>query len=359
MTMKAPTSPDQCVILVGGLGTRLGDLTGGRPKPLTLVAGRPFLDYILWHVRRMGFSKALLLAGHRAAQVQDYAASAADESLRVEVAVEPEPLGTGGALRFALDRLGDRFVLLNGDSLFDFNWVGLLSPPLAPGQARMALRFQPDATRYGVARLDGQRVVSFEDHGGPGGGLINGGVYGLTKAVAAGCPIKGSFEREVLPRLSAEGRLFGQVQRGFFLDIGVPEALVEAQAAVPESHRRGGVLVLLRSEAVLALAPGDQSPALGLARRIKAINDEGRFAFLYVEGAGASTGDQTAALAGALGRLASHLRLEGAFIDDVFFGLPAEAGDDALRMADLAGRLSRWPIRLEDLHPVRWPDPTG
>jgi NDP-sugar pyrophosphorylase family protein len=100
----------QCVILLGGLGTRLGDYTRETPKPLLPVAGRPFVDVLVGEALRRGFDDILLLAGYRSEVVERYAADLAarlPEGARVRVSVEPEPLGTGGALTQALHLLDD------------------------------------------------------------------------------------------------------------------------------------------------------------------------------------------------------------------------------------------------------------
>jgi len=103
--------PRQAVILAGGLGTRLGALTRETPKPLLPVAGKPFLDYLLWNLERHGFERVLFLLGYKAMRIIEHYGSGAGHSLaddaqrnprlEVEYAVETEPMGTGGALRQA------------------------------------------------------------------------------------------------------------------------------------------------------------------------------------------------------------------------------------------------------------------
>ena len=224
--MAAP-APEQCVILVGGLGARLGALSGGAPKPLTLVGGKPFLSYLLWHARRFGFRRVLLLAGHLAEAVTAFAADPQwTEGLKVEVVIEPEPLGTGGALRHAAHHLDDRFLFLNGDSVFDFNWLDLVALAAEHPGARVAmgLRHEADASRYGVVVAEGEHITGFQPRGDASGGLINGGVCLLDRSVALACPERGSFEQDVLPQLAAAGQIVGRAQQGFFLDIGVPRS---------------------------------------------------------------------------------------------------------------------------------------
>ena len=104
----------QCAILVGGLGTRLGALTSGTPKPMLPVAGVPFLRRLVDEVARFGFDEIVLLAGYRADAVRAHFATARCAA-RVRVVVEAQPLGTGGALRVAARELAPSFLLSNGD----------------------------------------------------------------------------------------------------------------------------------------------------------------------------------------------------------------------------------------------------
>src|SRR6202043_3314629 len=108
---------DQAVVLCGGPGTRLGTLTAAMPKPLLPVGGGPFLELVLWELVRSGVRRIVLLAGFEAERIVDYVAASPLKGrfdLTIEVAIEPSPAGTGGALWHARQRLDDRFFLLNG-----------------------------------------------------------------------------------------------------------------------------------------------------------------------------------------------------------------------------------------------------
>lgn len=363
--MTAAFAPDQCVILVGGLGTRLGALTQGLPKPLTAVGDRPFLSYLLWHARRFGFRRILLLAGHRGEAVRTFAADPRwTEGLDIEVIVEPEPLGTGGALHNALDRLDEQFLLLNGDSIFDFNWLDLhaLAVDHHSSQAAVALRYEPDASRYGLVERDGERVVALRERGGAKGGAINGGVYLLHRAVAAACPDHSSFERDVLPKLAREGRLVGRQEQGFFLDIGVPAALEAAQTHVPASLRRGAVF--FDRDGVLNVDHGytyqwDRFEWIErAAEAVKLANDSNLFAFLVTNQSGVARGYYDEVAVHALHKeMQRALRAIGAHLDDVRYCphhpeavTPGYASACSWRKPQpgmLLDLVSHWPVDLE------------
>ncbi len=219
----------QCVILVGGLGTRLGELTLETPKPLLPVRGRPFVEWLLLKARRNGFDRALLLAGHGVGALDAWLAGGVEARLGLLLAVnrEPQPLGTGGALVHAEAQLEDRFLLVNGDTWFDCDWADLAA---AEGEAVMALRRVAPADRYETVVLDGDRVTGLLPRDATlEEGLINGGVYALSRSVLKDISAPSSLEAALLPRLAREGRLHGRVCEGSFIDIGVPESYRAAQ----------------------------------------------------------------------------------------------------------------------------------
>ncbi len=317
-------APEQCIILVGGRGTRLGAMTADCPKPLLPVSGRPFLDELIWHAGRFGFGKVLLLAGYRAEKVLDYVRRRSpDARLRIEVVVEPEPLGTAGALSFAGDKLDPYFLLLNGDSLFDFNWLDLVSLFAGPAASliAMSLRWEADAFRFGVACLDGEHLTSFRDRGEAVGGLVNGGVYLATRDLLHHLPSKGSLERDVLPDLAKRGKVSGRVEEGFFLDIGTPGAYAAAQQLLPSNRIRPGLF--LDRDGVLNRDHGyvhridDFHWMPGAIDAVKAANDQHRFVFVITNQAGVARGYYTEAQVRRLHNDVQRVvRAHGAHIDD-------------------------------------------
>ncbi len=229
--------PSQAVILVGGRGRRLGPLTETCPKPLIEVAGRPFLDHLLDRVTAAGLGRIVLLAGHRGDRIVDRYDGTRRAGAEIGVVVEPAPLGTAGALRFAADRLETTFLMLNGDSLFDCGLAEFVAErPDGDWLGWLALRHLPDTGRAGVVDLDGARITAFRERGAPGvAGLSNAGIYLLRRDILTRVPQgPASLEREVFPALAAAGRLRGQCREGYFIDIGVPEDLTRARRDLGE-----------------------------------------------------------------------------------------------------------------------------
>ena len=125
-------------MLVGGLGTRLGALTANAPKPLLPCGDRPFLGWLLREFIRFGVEEFVLLTGHLSEQVEarvEELSALLPRAVRIIISREPARAGTGGAVFHARERLAERFLLCNGDSLFDCNLARLLSIGDADGSA--------------------------------------------------------------------------------------------------------------------------------------------------------------------------------------------------------------------------------
>lgn len=228
----------QAFILVGGKGTRLGQLTRTIPKPLLDIAeGRVFLDFVIEQLERQGFSEIVLLAGYLGDLVRQRYDGRRLGSAKLRVLTEPTEHGTGGALLTAREILKPRFLLLNGDSFFDINLRSLAAEATARDyEALLALHAADDASRYGTVDLAGERIVRFreKDPGSSGPGLINGGVYVLARSIIDRVrSLPCSIEAEVFPALAEEGKLAGIVRSGYFVDIGLPETLQRARQELP------------------------------------------------------------------------------------------------------------------------------
>jgi D-glycero-D-manno-heptose 1,7-bisphosphate phosphatase len=227
----------QAVILVGGLGTRLRELTENQPKPLLPVGGRLFLEWLLDNLARQGVNNVVLAIGHQAEAFLRWMARL-ESPLVIETFIEREPLGTGGALPLMRDQLEDSFFVLNGDTLFDASLHRVEKTLLESRKlVSVALRRVPDTARYGRVRLDGTDVVAFAEKSEGGAGIINGGIYAVRREAIDRLETPSSIETDLLPALVLEGALSGVVDEGFFIDIGLPETYQQAQTIVPEWWR--------------------------------------------------------------------------------------------------------------------------
>lgn len=288
----------QAVVLVGGRGTRLGDLARNAPKPLLPIAGdKPFLDFLLENIARHGVKEILLLAGHLADMVEDRYQGASIRGATVHVTREPSPAGTAGALTYAKDRLDDVFLMSNGDSILDMNYLALAEKVTSAVDGALALRKVPDVRRYAHVDLQDGRIVGFheKDETAAGAGLISGGVYVLRKSIldrikALPC----SIEVDIFTHLASEGRLAGLPVEGYFLDIGLPETLGEARREMPDALRRRAVF--FDRDGTINVDEGythkvEKLQFLpGVVEAIRAVNDAGALAIVVTNQSGLARG---------------------------------------------------------------------
>jgi D,D-heptose 1,7-bisphosphate phosphatase len=320
---------DQAVILCGGLGSRLGDLTRDTPKPLLPVGDTPFLQLLIQEITRYGVDRFVLLAAFRSEQIQFFADTVAERigrDIEVTVSIEPDRAGTGGALFHARDQLDEVFYLFNGDSILDTPLdavADLMDRPDA--QCAIALRHLPEAGRYGVCDLEGDRIVTFGRKADPAEpAWINGGVYVMRRALIDQLAPQSSLEEDLLTKVAKAGQMYGLRIDGFFLDIGVPEDFARAQSAVPEFRTRPAIF--FDRDGVLNLDHGHVGTVErfewveGAREAVALANARGFYAFLITNQAGIAKGHYDLEDYGVLYR---HIQLElgkaGARLDDARF----------------------------------------
>jgi D-glycero-alpha-D-manno-heptose 1-phosphate guanylyltransferase len=216
-----------CIVLAGGLGTRLRSAVPDLPKCLASIAGEPFLKWQLHSLAERGVERFVLALGHGAENVLESLKEPWARDLSIETVIERELLGTGGAARFALDRIGlDEALIANGDTFLGGSLNTMLTPlDLAVGELmRIATVQVLDRTRFGGVAVDAaQRVTAFLEKGQTGAGPINAGLYRIHRR-ALDCEDRDSFsmETQVMPHLVAKNALQARELSGPFIDIGVP-----------------------------------------------------------------------------------------------------------------------------------------
>lgn len=223
---------DEAIILAGGFGTRLRGIVDDVPKPLAAVAGRPFLAWLLDRLAAGGMRRCILATGYMADSIEQRI-GARWNGMDIVYSVEPEPLGTGGAIRLAASLLqGDGAHVLNGDTLLEYAPAALEAAARDAGSPMaMALALVDDVARYGAVDIIDGRAVAFREKGETGLGWINAGCYFLGDETLAVLPQGAfSFEREVLQPRAASGEVAVCTTTAGFIDIGVPEDYRRAQS---------------------------------------------------------------------------------------------------------------------------------
>jgi mannose-1-phosphate guanylyltransferase len=224
------------LLLCAGLGTRLRPLTEERPKPLVPVMGRPLASYAMTRLATAGVRHIVANTHHLGEQVLPALAPFAQKlNLALETVHEPELLGTGGAIRNVLSRVGDEpFYVYNGDilALPDLTAARALHDRLG-ASFTMVLREDPRAAKLGAIEVDADgRVVRMLDEGAapdrPVRRCLFTGVYIVSPRIADDLPEKGCIVRHTLRRLLARGEtVAGFVDTGLWHDLGTLDAYVD------------------------------------------------------------------------------------------------------------------------------------
>lgn len=211
----------QAIILCGGLGTRLKSVISGIPKPMAPVNGKPFLEFIFKYLKKQDIKEIILAVSYKYEIIQEYFK---DEFLGIKIkySIEKEPLGTGGAIKQALNFIKDKTYVLNGDTFFD---IDLSKLKLNQSRICFALKYMQDFDRYGAVELDDRQFIkSFKEKEFLKQGLINGGIYLISKTIFEDFILEDKFSFETFlqnnyKNLNARAEIF----KDYFIDIGIPE----------------------------------------------------------------------------------------------------------------------------------------
>lgn len=230
-------TPKECIILAGGLGTRLRGVIGEMPKCMARVGGQPFLYWLFRYLQKEGCTRCVLSLGYRHEVVLDWLREQTPP-FEVDYVLEHEPLGTGGGMALALQQCREEHVFgVNGDTLFDVSLDEILRVhQAAEAETTLALKRMTGFDRYGTVQVNDRNVITaFEEKQSCAEGLINGGVYVVARVpfLSRNFPEKFSFEKDYLEPVVGQGILSAAVAGGYFIDIGIPADYERAQAEVP------------------------------------------------------------------------------------------------------------------------------
>ncbi len=236
----------RAVVLVGGFGTRLRPLTDSIPKPLLPIANVPLIVHLIRRLERGGVDGVVLALGFRPEPFLEAFPDACCGGVALDYAIEPEPLDTAGAIRFAADHAGidDTFVVANGDVLTDLDVGALVATHRRTGaEATIHLIPVADPQSFGVVERDADdRVLRFVEKPPPGtepSNLANAGTYVFEPSMLARIPSgrRVSIERETFPQVAADGRLFSVATDDYWIDAGRPETYLQANLDLVDGSR--------------------------------------------------------------------------------------------------------------------------
>ena len=230
----------EAIILAGGFGTRLKEVVTDLPKPMAPVNGTPFLNFLLNFLSYQGITHIVISTGHLSEKITDYYGALGKKptwgGTKLSFSHESSPLGTGGAIKLALEKCKlKNVVVLNGDSFFDFDIKEFAFMHKSKKSLfSLALRHVEDASRYGTVECNNNyKVESFKEKNGMNiPGEINAGIYLLRKdeyLKRTADLVNFSIEKDFFEKQLNEEKLLGFKYDGYFIDIGIPEDYTKAQ----------------------------------------------------------------------------------------------------------------------------------
>ncbi|MGW1840368.1 nucleotidyltransferase family protein [Streptomyces sp. NPDC002067] len=240
--MTTPTVT-QALILAGGQATRMRPYTDDAPKAMVPVAGAPIIGYQLTLLAQHGVKNVIISGGYKAEMIKEYVGDGDRFGLTAEYAIEPEPLGRGGGLKYAAKALDDGpFYVLNGDVITTVD-LNDLAHYHAQHDGAVTVALSPYRSNWGVADLDGDRIRGFiQSPELPY--WINAGIYVFNPHVVTLLPDKGDHENSTFPQLAEDGQLIGYRLTGYWRGVDTVKDVMEASkevratgALLPEEFR--------------------------------------------------------------------------------------------------------------------------
>ncbi len=222
------------IILAGGLGTRLKDEIPDLPKPMAPVNGKPFLEFLLNYIASYNFKRVILSIGYKGNKIEEYFGNEY-RGLEIQYSFEDKPLGTGGAIKLALEKVNTHyFIVMNGDTFFYIDLQKFFQVSVENlAKMSIALREVDNASRYGQIKMNTSGIITSYNEKSTEAqpGLINGGTYIInTKYFKAfNLPEIFSFEKDWLQKNVETEAIRGQIFNDYFLDIGIPDDYKRAQ----------------------------------------------------------------------------------------------------------------------------------
>ena len=237
----------EAIILAGGLGTRLRTVLPDTPKCMAPVNGKPFIAHVIDYLAAQQITNFIFSLGYKHEIIIDFIETTYkdtfthdsrftihDSPLTIHYSIEPEPLGTGGAIQFACKKATEKnIVVVNGDTLFKADIQKQMAfHESHDADCTLGLKQMQQFERYGVVELnEADSVKCFKEKQYYEEGLINCGLYILNREnfLNKDLPAKFSFEKDYLEKYYSQYKMFGFVQDAYFIDIGIPEDYKRAQ----------------------------------------------------------------------------------------------------------------------------------
>jgi NDP-sugar pyrophosphorylase family protein len=230
--MKIPV-----IIMAGGKGERLGELTKDIPKPMVEVAGKPYLEHLIMQLIDNGLDEFIISAGYKAEVIINYIKELNQRlnlNKPIQVIVEPKRLGSGGGVKYVMVEANvDKALVVNGDVFIEGDISEVVKAHLLTnGQSNditMGITLVDNVGQFGEVFTEGDRVIEIKEKTGrEGSGWINAGVYAVNKALLDNEDEYFEFWQLIQKTLNDKTKKVGYVKfTGKFIDIGTKEKLAK------------------------------------------------------------------------------------------------------------------------------------
>ena len=236
--------PRQAVILSGGKGTRLKQVSKNVPKPLIKLDGVSFLKYQINYLSQFPFQEIVLLCGYKQKKFKNFVDNIKHKKIPVKIICEDKLLGTGGAIINAKKYLDDIFFLCNGDTFFQINLIDFFYKfTQEKSDGIIALKKSNKDNRYSEVKVNKNRITLFSDLPVKKNKLYNCGYYFFKKKIFFGKKIKKSLENEMLPNICKKYKISYKTFNDKLLDIGIPKDLKYAEKYFEKFNKRKFILL--------------------------------------------------------------------------------------------------------------------
>lgn len=221
----------EAIILAGGFGTRLSHIVTDVPKPMALVAGKPFLEYILEVLSQNGITKVVMAVGYKSEVIINHFGTKY-KNIAIRYSVESKPLFTGGAIKLALKScLDDDVFIINGDTFFNVDLMQLKEfHKLNKADLTISTKLMRQFERYGTIESFELKITTFREKCRVDEGWINGGIYLIKRDLLESISDEVfSFETDFMEKKTEQLNIFEFKSSAYFIDIGIPEDYYKAQ----------------------------------------------------------------------------------------------------------------------------------
>lgn len=221
----------EAIILAGGQGTRLKPVISDLPKPMASIGEKPFLSHLFEYLAFYKFDRLIVSTGFKHETIEQYFGDFY-KGIRIEYSRETTPLGTGGAIKLALEKVKtDNIFIFNGDTFFAIDIAKMLTQHLkSNSDITVALKPMEKFSRYGNVISNNGRIINFEEKKYCEQGTINAGIYIMKSKLfnAMDLPDMFSFETGFMEKNIKTLFCNAFISDNYFIDIGIPEDYYKA-----------------------------------------------------------------------------------------------------------------------------------